>query len=96
MNILVNDGKKLIYVDASRVEAEDGTLRIYESGSESPVTSIIYDQYENHSAEEEARLSLLYLVDEIEGDAKAGHIKSDYRFVIKDNNIVRADKIEAE
>lgn len=90
MNIIVNTGSKLIYLDASRIEAEEETLSFFVAGEKNPVASITYDQYKDILAKEEAKYALLYLVDQIEKQNQLCGIRANFRFESIDGKIVKA------
>lgn len=91
MNILIKSGSKLIYSEFSKIEAENGTVRFYQIGNDNPVESIKFEQHNGNTAEMEARLAVLYLIEQIEDGTKVVGLRDDYRFEIKDNKVVRID-----
>lgn len=91
MQILINDGNKLIFAEVSKIETEGSEIRFYGSCNDNLIASITYDRYKEYSAEKEARFSLLYLTELIR-DQKLAAVKSDYRFEIdEDHKIVRIE-----
>ena len=83
MKILIVETLRTVFAEVSKMEAEGDKLTFFNKrGNE--ITSIRFDRYGQYMPEREARLALLYLVEQIQNEGY-GRIRAIEHFMIDEN-----------